>query len=55
MPKEWNQCGMFCKNNAIKVANGNVQRVEVFLKNWHVSFIGPYCPTSLQQDKDFYI
>ena len=33
----------------------NLQRKEVFLKNKHVSFIGPYRLTSIQQDKSFYM
>ena len=35
------------------MAECNLQRVKVFLKNWHVSFIGPYHPTSMQQSKSF--
>ena len=30
-----------------------LQRTKVFLKNRHISFIGPYHPTSLQQGKVF--
>ena len=33
------------------MADCTLQRTEVFLKNRHVSFIGPYRPTSLQQGK----
>ena len=33
----------------------STQRAEVFLKNWHVFFIGPYHPTSIQQGKSFYM
>ena len=35
------------------MADRSLQRTEVFLKNQHVSFIGPYRPTSIQQGKSF--
>ena len=38
----------------LKMADRNLQMKEVFLKNWHVFFIGPYGPTSIQQGKSFY-
>ena len=37
------------------MADRSLQRMEVFLKNWHVSFIGPYRLTSIQQGKSFYM
>ena len=33
----------------------DLEAAEVFLKNWDFSFIGLYCPTSLQQGKSFYM
>ena len=36
-----------------KMADSNLQKMEVFLKNQHVSFIGPHRPTSIQQSKNF--
>ena len=39
----------------LKMADHNLQRTQVFLKNWHVSFIGLYHPTSIQQGKSFYM
>ena len=36
------------------MADRSLQKMEVFLKNWHISFIGPYRLTSIQQDKSFY-
>ena len=35
------------------MADRTLQRTEVL--NQHVSFIGPYCPTSLQQGRSFYM
>ena len=30
----------------LKIIDHNLQRMEVFLKKWHISFIGLYRPTS---------
>ena len=38
-----------------KIADCILAIVEVFLKNWHFAFIGPYRPTLIQQDKSFFI
>ena len=35
------------------MADRSLQRTEVFRKNRHVSFIGPYRLTSIQQGKSF--
>ena len=37
----------------VKMADHSLQRIEVFLKNRHFSFIGPYRLTSIQQGKSF--
>ena len=38
-----------------KMADRNMQRAEVFLKNQYISFIGLYRPTSKYQGKSFYM
>ena len=43
-------CILLCNT---KMVDHNLQWTEVFLKNWHVSFIEPYRPTSIQQGKSF--
>ena len=35
------------------MADCNLETAEIFLKNWHFSFIGPYCSTFLQHGKRF--
>ena len=37
----------------LKMADRSLQRTEVFLKDRHISFIGPYFLTSIQQGKSF--
>ena len=39
----------------VNMADCSLQSTEVFLKNQHVSFIGPYHPTSIQQGKSLYV